>query len=151
MANIEKRTSKDGSISYRVKVRLKGAPVQSATFARLTDARRWAQHTESAIREGRYFKTSEAKRHTLTETIERYIDYILPKKPKSLKDQRCQLNWWKDNIGHYTLADAAPALISEYRDKLSQETTIRNEKKSPATVNRYLAALSHMFTIAVKE
>ena len=67
MANIEKRISNDGKTSYRVKVRLKGFPSQSATFERLTDAKKWAQQTESAIREGRHFKTSEAKRHTLTE------------------------------------------------------------------------------------
>lgn len=49
MANIEKRTTDSGKISYRVKVRLKGFPTQTATFERLTDARKWAQHTESAI------------------------------------------------------------------------------------------------------
>lgn len=64
MANIEKRTSQDGQTTYRVKVRLKGFPVQSATFERLTDARKWAQQTETAIREGRHFKTTAAKRHT---------------------------------------------------------------------------------------
>src|SRR5687768_2588998 len=73
MANIEKRTSSKGEITYRVKVRLKGFPVQSGTFERLTDARKWAQDTESAIRNGRHFKTSEAKRHTLAELIDRYI------------------------------------------------------------------------------
>ena len=56
MAAIESRISGDGKKSYRVKVRLKGYPVQSATFERLTDARKWAQQTESAIREGRHFK-----------------------------------------------------------------------------------------------
>lgn len=69
MASIEKRTAQDGQVSYRVKVRLKGFPSQTATFARLTDARKWVQQTESAIREGRHFKTTEAKRHTLSETV----------------------------------------------------------------------------------
>lgn len=39
MANVEKRISKEGKITYRVKVRLKGFPTQQATFERLTDAR----------------------------------------------------------------------------------------------------------------
>ena len=78
MANIETRTSNDGETSYRVKVRLKGFPAQSATFERKSDAKKWAQDTESAIREGRHFKTSEAKRHTLSELIDRYIKNILP-------------------------------------------------------------------------
>ena len=71
MATITKRENADGSTSYQVKIRLKGHPAQSASFERLTDAKRWASSTESAIREGRHFNTSEAKRHTLGELIER--------------------------------------------------------------------------------
>ncbi len=81
MANIEKRNTKDGQTTFRVKIRLKGYPTQNATFARLTDARKWAQQTETAIREGRHFKTSEAKKHTLKETIYRYLKYVMLMKP----------------------------------------------------------------------
>ena len=57
MAYIEKRTSPiTGKTSFRVQVRAKGAPCQTATFKRLTDAREWARNTESAIKERRYFK-----------------------------------------------------------------------------------------------
>src|SRR5579862_6946786 len=151
MANIEKRITKDGNATFRVKVRLKGFPVQSASFERLTDARKWAQQTESAIREGRHFKTSASKRHTLTEAIDRYIESVLPSKPKSEYTQQGQLKWWKETIGSYTLADVTPALIAQYRDKLLQEKPKNREARTLATVNRYLAALSHVFTIAVKE
>lgn len=150
MANIEKRVSNDGKTSYRVKIRLKGYPSQSATFERLTDAKKWTQQTESAIREGRHFKTTEAKRHTLTELIERYCRDVLPAK-KSAKDQAQQLAWWKSEIGNYALADVTPSLLAECRDKLGREITVRNKPRSPASVVRYIAALSHAFTIAVKE
>jgi integrase len=162
MANIEKRTSQDGKTSYRVKVRLKGYPVQSATFDRLTDAKKWASATESAIREGRHFKTSEAKRHTLAELIDRYTREVLPgKRGKTATDQTAQLGWWKEQIGVYALADVTPALLSEYRSKLASEplpTKAQNpavdaapKYRSSATVVRYMAALSHAFTVAVKE
>ncbi|AEJ02495.1 integrase family protein [Nitrosomonas sp. Is79A3] len=150
MANIEKRISNDGKTSYRVKIRLKGHPGQSATFERLTDAKKWAQHTESAIREGRHFKTTEAKRHTLADLIDRYCRDVLPAK-KSAKDQTQQLTWWKSEIGSYALADVTPSLLAECRDKLGREITVRNKPRSPASVVRYIAALSHVFTIAVKE
>jgi hypothetical protein len=73
MAAIETRSNLNGKTTFRVKIRLKGYPVQHATFSRLTDARRWAQTTESAIREGRHFKTNEAKRHTLANAIKTNI------------------------------------------------------------------------------
>ena len=151
MASIVQRTAEDGSPTYRVRVRLKGSRLQTATFRRLTDAKKWAQHTEAAIREGRHFKTAEAKRHTLGELIDRYIETVLPGKPKSGPKQQQQLEWWKDQLGHYVLSDVTPAIIGEYRDKLGQGKTARGGRRSPATVVRYLAALSHAFSVAVKE
>lgn len=134
MANIEKRTSSDGKVSYRVKVRLKGFPTQTATFERKTDAQKWVQQTETAIREGRHFKTTESKRHTLADAIERYINDVIPTKPKNTVNQVGQLKWWKDNLGDYSLADVTPALIAQYRDKLAKTPSQRGESRSNATV-----------------
>ncbi len=145
MATIEKRTSADGEITYRVKIRLRGHPQESASFARITDAKQWAQKTESDIREGRYFKTAEAKRHTLAELIDRYVKEVLPRKAGKTKfgtNQTQQLNWWKDQLGAYLLSEVTHPRILEARSKL---------KVQPATANRYMAALSHTFTIAVRE
>ncbi|MFT4059795.1 MAG: site-specific integrase [Legionella sp.] len=151
MANIEKRISKEGKVTYRVKVRLKGFPTQTATFERKTDAQKWVQQTESAIREGRHFKTTESKRRTLGEMIDRYIKDILPTKPKNSKNTLLHLNWWKEELGSFCLADISPAMVAEKRDQLASGITKRNAKRSPSTVVRYMAALSHAFTLAVKE
>lgn len=151
MATIEKRMGKDGKYNYRVKIRLKGTPPQEATFKRLTDAKTYVQQTEAAIREGRHFKTSESKRRTLNEMIDRYIKDILPTKPKNSKNTMQHLNWWKKELGHYSLSEISPARIAEKRDQLAAEVTTRNKPRSPSTVVRYLAALSHAFTIAMKE
>ena len=151
MATIENRIADSGKKSFRVKIRLRGYPTQSATFERLTDARKWIQDTESAIREGRHFKTSEAKRHTLGEMIDRYIRDVLPKKPRSARSQKTQLIWWKKQAGTFLLSDVTSVLIASYRDKLGSEEMDSGKLRSPATVNRYLAAISHVFTIAVKE
>ncbi len=151
MANIEKRTAPDGKASYRVKIRIKGFPTQTATFARLTDAKDWAKITEGAIKDRRYFKNTESKKRTFGELIDKYIEDVLPNKPKSEDKQKSQLEWWKESLGDYFLVDITPALIVEYRDKLAKSKTRFNKKYSPATVNRYLAALSHMFTIATNE
>ncbi len=148
MATIEER-KKGGKTVYRVKIRRKGYPTQSETFTRLTDARKWAQITEVAIEEGRHFKTTEAKRHTIGGLIDRYLRDILPhKSTSSIYMQTLQLRWWKTHLGDCVLADITPALIAEYRDKLAQGD---EQPRSNATVVRYLAALSHAFTVAVRE
>lgn len=151
MAYIQERKTDDGKTHYRVQVRLKGFPITSATFERKTDAKLWAQQTESAMREGRHFKTSEAKKHTLSELIDRYIQNIVPTKPKNAAAITAQLNWWKSQLGHCLLSDLSSALIAEQRDILLKGKTFKGTLRSPATVVRYLAALSHALTVAIKE
>ena len=115
MAVIEERGR-----GFRARVRIKGAPPQSAAFERLTDARRWAQQTEAAIREGRHFRTSEARKHTVAELIDRYIRDVLPrKKVNSRGTQKAQLDWWKVQLGAYLLSGITPAQLAESRDRLA--------------------------------
>lgn len=150
MATIEKRTNAKGEGSYRVKVRIKGHPVQTASFKRKTDAKKWAQATETAIHEERYFPYARSKRKTFSEMIDRYIEEVLPLKPKSQVKQTQQLNYWKEKLGHKILSDVSSPNIVDIRYELSAGITQRGIR-SPATVNRYLAALSHVYTIAIKE
>ena len=149
MAYISKRKGKNG-ISYRAEIRMKGQPSLSATFKRKTDVDKWVQDTESAIRDGRHFKTREAQKHTIADMVERYISFEIPKR-KDKKDRTREVQRWAKELGHLTLADATPSKIAEVRDKLRSEPTTRSDKRSAATVNRYLASLSHCFTVAMNE
>jgi len=151
MGTITERLDKNGQKAFQVKIRIKGFPVQSASFTRITDARRWEQQTEAAIREHRFFPQDKSQNTVLSELIERYIQTILPRKPKSYKDQKQQLLVWDKHIGNLRVADITPALISEIRDRLLLEVTHRRKPRSPATINRYTAVLRHLFTIAIKE
>jgi hypothetical protein len=139
MATIERHTAKNGEVTHHVKVRMRGFRQQSATFKRLTDAKRWAQDTESAMRDGRYFKHAEAKRHLLSELIDRYIAEILQHKPKNAINTKRNLLWWKKQIGFTLLADITPALIARHRDLLLNANTCRGTRRSPSTVIRYLS------------
>jgi len=166
MATIEKRISKNNEVSYRVKVRMLGHKPESATFTSLTKAKRWAQDTESAMRDGRHFKTVEAKKHSLGEMIDRYCKDVLPTK-KNAEHTKTQLLWWKGQIGEQMLSNVSSALIVEYRDKLlatpvssvkkvkqpdgTVKEIITEKPRSPATVVRYLAALSTVYSQAVTE
>jgi integrase len=98
----------------------------------------------------------------LADLIDRYVREVLPtKKAKTQLHQAGQLVWWKGKIGDRQLSDCTPALIAEYREVLGREP-IKSRATDPrragparyrsaATVNRYLAVLSHAFTVAVKE
>ena len=152
MANFEERILNNNKKVYRVRIRLKGYSTETATFDRLTDARKWAASIESSIREGRHFKSAEAKKHTLGEMVDRYKRDVLPTKSNSMQqNQWTHLNWWKDKLGNHLLSDVTPSLIAEHRDLLLREVGMRWKKRSPASVVRYMAALSHAYTIAMKE
>ncbi len=58
---------------------------------------------------------------------------------------------WKENIGAISVAQLTPSTIATYRDELGNRDTPRGSPTSPATVVRYLAALSHVFSIAEKD
>ena len=115
MATIIRRPGKDGQTSYRAQVRRKGVPPLSATFTKLSDARKWVQGTEAAIFEGRHLPTTEAKRHTLADLIDRYLADVLPhKSASSIYMQTLQLRLWRICLGHCLLAELTPALSSTW-------------------------------------
>ncbi len=151
MANIQERTTASGEKRYRVQVRLKGRPTQTASFRRLTDAKRWAQTVEADLRRGRHFPTSEARRRTLSELIDRYVDEVLPQlSANEQRNRKSQLQWWSNHIGNLALVDLRPGLIVDLRTKLAKLGNGRGPA-SPATQNRYVAALSTALTYGVSD
>lgn len=155
MAAIQKRVGKDGSISYRVQIRLKGFAPESASFERLTDAKAWTQKTEADMKAGRHF--GQSKRHTFNELANEYMPHA--------KD-KMRLDYWRGVFGPESLDTITPSRISKQRDKLLSEETPRfatpetgnaledskrlRMKRTGATVNRYLASLSACLGYGVK-
>ncbi len=155
MATIEKRTAGDGKTTYRIKVRIKGFTPETASFDRLTDAKQWAIRTEADMRAGRHF--GQSKRHTFNELADEY--------QKHAKDPE-RLNYWRGVFGTDSLDSVTSSRISKVRDKLLSEETQNfatpatgnpeqdalrpKAKRSGATVNRYLAALSSCISYGVK-
>lgn len=79
----------------------------------------------------------------LKEIIQTYITEILPRKrPKTQANQRHQLEFWSKHLGEMNIADIKPLDVIKARGLI---------KGSDATKNIYMAALRHLFTIAVKE
>lgn len=127
----------------------------------------WGKRVEAAIEEGRHNKSAESKRHTFSELVDRYINSVVPIRhnaPLARRAITCHLNWWKEHLGPYFVADISPARISELRDQLLSTPTLdahgqpvidkvtgEFRRKSPSTVVRYLASLSILYTFAVDE
>ncbi|GAB4262900.1 MAG: site-specific integrase [Methylomicrobium sp.] len=153
MARIKERTGKDGKTKYTAEIRLKGHPPQSATFTRLTDAKKWIQDTESAIRDGRHFKTSAAKRHTLADAITRYKRDVLPSEytEHEAANRSKHLQFWLDEIGFYTLADLTPALFAECRDKLKQMPSKKGGFIKPDTIRKYFLTIHNVIQRCINE
>lgn len=149
MKGIDKRTHKDGTVSYRARVRIKGHLVLIQSFAFKTLAMKWKRDTESAVEQGKYAYDKPGS--TLAELIDRYIERVLPSKPKNARNVRQHLLWWKQELGHCLLSDIKPSLIAQKRDELLSGLTCKGTIRSSTTVVRYLASLSHAFAIAVKD
>ena len=151
MATIQKRTSKDGITTYTATIRLKGYPIQNATFKRLTDAKKWIASTESAILEGRHFKTAEAKKHTLADAIDKYSKDILPIRytAKEQRNRRPILAWWKECCGYCVMADLNTALFAECRDKLAKKTTKGGKPFSADSIKKYFLVIKSVLKACV--
>jgi integrase len=143
MASIKTTTNKRGKHRYRVRVRTGGACL-SKTFSNKAEAERWARITEDRVELNCMGATGQATVRTVGEMIDRYCREILPGKAKNTQiSQHAQLMFWKSQIGKLTLAKTTTPVIAEVKAALAPRGT--------ATINCYLAALQHAFTVAVKE
>jgi integrase len=168
MASIQRVVSTlTGEVSYRAQVRVKGHEPQGKTFPNQKEAKAWAASIESAIREARYFPHQKASRTPFAEIVARYRQTVLGNLKESGASTRKQhLDWWQERFAGKTIAEITPELIAQARDELASSTYSRGKaredrlgnsvlpkayKRSGATTNRYLATLSHLFTVASKE
>jgi len=168
MASIQRVVSSlTGGVSYRAQVRVKGHEPQGKTFPNKKEAAAWAGSIESAIREARYFPNQKASRTPFAEVVARYRGTALTNLKASGAGTREQhLDWWVERFAGKTLSEITPDLVAEARNELASSTYTRGKprqskdgrvlppkqySRSGATTNRYLATLSHLFTIASKE
>src|SRR5688572_11998031 len=90
MATIRKRvgrakelqdgTAKPGRTSFHVMVRRAGFPTRTASFATRKLAQAWATTVEAEMIEGRHFRDAAARRRTVAEAIDRYMEEEVPRK-----------------------------------------------------------------------
>lgn len=155
MAIIERRQGKNGTQSFRVKIRIKGHRPKSATFEKLTDAREWARNEESDIKRGLKFDDYLAQTKTLSQAIDEYVKAPdLKLKAELLPARKQQLAWWRQELGAHFLADITPDKLNRCKRLLMTKprgNVAGGRPITAATVNHYLISLSAVLGYARKE
>ncbi len=174
MATFRTRTGRHGDTTVTCMVRLAGFPTRTETFANKKDAQRWATTVEAEMIEGRHFKDSAGRKRTLAEAIIRYRAEVLPLK-RNGSMYGFTLDWWEANHGTKRLGEVSRGWLSDTRAHLLTGTFKRAtpgskrslfaapahvgtftathtgvgpavHQRTPATANRYMAALSAVFS-----
>ena len=150
MASILKRKNKNGTSHWRAVVRLKGYPTVCNHFDRKQEAEDWAQQVERQIKMGQ-FKFERVNIHrTFSDLVQRYISDGALEHLKAQRDAIRHMNYWKERLSSYTLVHVTPELLSKERLLLIDTPTLKGKKRTSATVNRYIAALSSCLTYACR-
>lgn len=145
MASIRVDTLQDGSRRYRVRVRMHGV-LRSGTFRRKAEATRFAGREEEELSLSGRDAHANSRVRTFAALADRYERFRLTRKSSHTRRvQEQQLDVWRRLFDGMTLAEITPAVVAEAAQSLIELDF------SPATANRYLSLLSHMFSRAVKE
>ena len=128
---------------WQGQVRVQGHPRIYKTFISKTDARRWAADTELKLRR-EDAGIAKVKYPQFREIALRYINEVSVSK-KSFKKERSLINVvMKESFAEYALNKIRPAIIAKFRDE-------KLKNISGTSVNRYLDAISTIFTQCRKE
>lgn len=73
MATINQHYAKDGTLSYRVRVRMKGQPLQTVSFSTLRDAQKWVKLREGEMLAGRHFPEKRQQQLQILQTIQPWL------------------------------------------------------------------------------
>ena len=112
MASIARR----GNLQWRVRVRIKGYPVQTRTFETRNDAEAWAKITESEMVRGVFISRKEAENTSLAEALERYEREVSSRKKGYGREKTRIKNWMGHDLAKRSLASIRGSDMAHYRD-----------------------------------
>jgi integrase len=156
MPTFEERRNQTGQvITLRAKIRRRGFPEVSRSFdvngpsqAAVKQARRraetWAADIESEMQRGAFVSRTESEQTTLYECLERYLAEITPQKKGRVQEASRIRNLQKHPLAKKFMAGIRGADLAVFRDDQLQRV-------GPASVQRDLAILSHVFNVARRE
>ena len=139
MATIRQRAER-----WQCIVKRKGYPTQSKTFDLKKDAEKWGRLQERQLDAGQWVDRTEAEQTTVGGLLDRYAREVSKSKRGYAQEALRIAVVKRSTLARYAPAAITAKLVADYRDK-------RLEVVSGSTVNRELALLSHLFTVAIRE
>lgn len=144
MAYIRTVKRKKGTI-YKAEIRIKGYPPVYQTFDRLSDAQRWVEDTEAALRSGGYVGETPPDDMAFSRALDRYeLEVSSQKRANTRAREITSANTLRGSFSGLNLKDISSARVATFRDK-------RLQSVGPSTIQKDLALLSHLYTIARTE
>jgi|CXWL01.1.fsa_nt_gi integrase len=124
-------------VLWEARVRRRGSPERSRCFERRIDAENWAAVEDRQIRLGAAADTSV----TFHQLLEQYwqSDMWLDREDSREKD-RVRYDYWRAKLGPLKVAEITVPLVAQHKSAL------RKAGLSNGTINRYLSALSSVYT-----
>ncbi len=120
--------------------------VETASFGSLEEAKQFADEVEAAIAADRWSGRRQGGQFTFGWVLDRYFAH---RRPGS--DARRQLDWWRSRLGSRGVGEISRRKVLELRRELAGEASRNGKRRSPATVNRYVSALSGVFSWALRK
>jgi len=143
MATVKARKRKKG-IVYCAEIRLKGQPRLSQTFDRKSEAVRWAEETEIALRNGSYVAGQLPNAMWFEDALAKYLMEVSAKKAPSTHRREIHQSKSLEFFNGKQLSEITPTFAAQFREKRLAEVM-------PATVIKDLNLLSHIFSTAIRE
>lgn len=145
MASFQKRENKNGTIAWRVDIRIKGFPETTKTFHDLEEAKEWAKITEKSI-----YESKKGINPTMREIFDRYEKEVLPLKSFGQQsDEKRHLIFWREKISRRIARDILPLEIEEIADEIYQiPSRVLGQTLTAESRRKYLMTLSFIFNTA---
>lgn len=151
MASIQKRKNKNGTSHWRAVVRIKGYPTVCNHFDRKQEADDWAAEIECQIKAGKFKFDQHNTKHTYADLIECFTTSGALEHHRAVEDTLRHLKYWKERLGSYALVYLTPERLGKERQLLIDTPTEKGKKRTPATINRYIASLSSSLSYACRQ
>lgn len=131
---VQPRKRKSG-ISYWTKVTVR-TETDIQTFRSKREAQAWAKQREAELKNAKGY---DGVLERFSQLAEAYLNSDLA----NIDKKQTHLKYWVERLGKKKLIDITPPVITREQDHLRTVDNAKGQRFQPASINRYMATLSH--------